>query len=863
MSHGPTLPVSMETHATKYRLDGESFEDTMTRNAWAMADDAKHFEALLPIFKGMRFMAAGRVQAAMGSPRRVTPYNCFTGDTKILTREGVMSLKEASQYSSVELLDGNKEWTHSRVYAHGRQKTYHIRFTNGKQECILFATPDHDWIVDGREDLVKTEGLKIGDRIPHLGARKNFSKDAIIHGLIYGDGTATKDGGYVLHVCAEHDETYEWLDGYPYSETDRGRLYYFFGERAWAEFKSLPERPSPEYVVGFIRGLFLADGCISKQPEYLITGPEEVYEWLKRWGPLGGFVVTGRSKLADETNFGPRTRDTYNIRFDLRSLVEDDVMKNRDRLSYPINSSWRVADIFEDYEYEVFCPDVPTTHSFVLANGMHVRNCFVSQTITDSMTGIMDSATKAAQTMRLGGGIGYDFSTLRPRGDRIVSLDSRSSGPVSFMGIFDAVCYTIASAGHRRGAQMAVLRVDHPDILEFIRAKQQPKTLEQFNISVGVTDWFMECLQSGEPFELEFDGVSYGFVDAANLWEEIMRSTWDWAEPGVLFIDRINEMNNLWYCEELSATNPCGEQPLPPNGACLLGSFNLAQYIHNDDNDNHKSFDWHLFEADIPHIVRAMDNIIDKAVYPLPEQEKEAKDKRRMGLGVTGLANAGEVLGFPYGSDEFVEFEDKVLNTLKEEAYKASARLAKEKGVFPLYDKEKYMEGRFIQTLSKATRKLIRKHGIRNSHLTSIAPTGTISLCADNVSSGIEPVFAMEYTRALQKPEGPSVELVTDYGYRVWGVEARTTLTLSAEDHLRVLAKAQEHVDSAVSKTCNVSPTMDWEEFKNLYINAWKLGCKGITTHNPDGKRGAVLVAMEDDEGAACWINPDGSKSCE
>jgi ribonucleoside-diphosphate reductase alpha chain len=800
-------------------------------------------------------------------------------------------------------------------------------------------------------------------------------------------------------------------------------------------------------------------------------------------------------------------------------------------------------------------------------------NCFVSQTIFDSMDSIMDALRNAAETMRLGGGIGYDFSRLRPEGDRIVSLGSTSSGPVSFMDIFDSLCKTIMSAGHRRGAMMGVLRVDHPDIEKFIRAKQTLGRLTQFNISVGITDEFMQAVIKGDGFDLKFEGRVYQRIDAAMLWEEIMRSTWNYAEPGVLFLDRINEYNNLYYCEELEATNPCvsgdteiltkkygyrqiqhalneeievwngyqwstvmpevtgfsqdmsrisfndgselrctkyhkfilddgtrvkakdlkegdrltkhnwpviegdmqyaemyrqgffsgdgwttgnrsyiglygekkklanlmayktckeynitggyegtdttetklylylgtdlrfsktfvppidwtlrcrldwlaglmdsdgctvcsensisvqvsskdrdflhhvkrmlncmgttgtlapmkdcwrlsisssnlkvlqelglvtyrldlsgndpqrdasrfvtvnnieddgrcavvycfnepenhsgifggvltaqcGEQPLPPYGACLLGSSNLTKYVKVDNNGK-RYFDFGQFKNDIPVIVRAMDNIVDRAIYPLPEQEEEARSKRRMGLGITGLANAGESLGLPYGTPRFVKFTESVMHMLTNEAYKASALLAKEKGVFPLYDKEKYLASKFIKTLDEDTQKLIARHGIRNSHLISIAPTGTISLAADNISSGGEPVFALTYNRTINTLRGTVVEEVSDYAFREWGVKGKTTVELTADDHLNVLMALQKYVDSAVSKTCNVDPNMPWDEFKEIYIKAWKGGCKGITTYNPEGKREGVLNVTEETEGAACWINPDGSKSCE
>ena len=468
-------------------------------------------------------------------------------------------------------------------------------------------------------------------------------------------------------------------------------------------------------------------------------------------------------------------------------------------------------------------------------------NCFVSGVIEDNMNSIMEKAAEAAETMRRGGGIGYDFSKLRPRGDLIRSLDSQSSGPVSFMGIFDAVCQTIASSGHRRGAQLAALRVDHPDIYDFVGCKRNSDKLTGFNVSVGVTDAFMEALErEDDSFDLVFDGKVYRTVSARDLWDNIMESTWDWAEPGVLFLDRIAEMNNLHYCEEINTTNPCGEQPLPANGACLLGSFNLTKYVEDG------KFNFSQFKHDIPHVVRAMDNVIDRTIYPLKVQADEAKHKRRMGLGVTGLANAGEMLGFPYGSEAFLGWAEKVFACLRDNTYRSSARLAAEKGAFPAYRPE-FLKSNFVRTLPASVKKEIREHGIRNSHLTSIAPTGTISLVADNVSGGIEPVFSHYYDRTIQTFEGPIVERVEDYAYSR-GTKGRTADSLSTKEHLDVLSLAQHYVDSACSKTINVGDEVTYEEFKDIYMSAWKAGVKGCTTFRVSGRRFGIFNAPVEEE---------------
>lgn len=485
-----------------------------------------------------------------------------------------------------------------------------------------------------------------------------------------------------------------------------------------------------------------------------------------------------------------------------------------------------------------------------LGTSKHVTpyNCFVSGPIRDSLNGdgsIMDRLAQAAETLRRGGGIGYDFSTIRPRGDTVRSLNSRASGPVSYIEVYDAMAKTISSSGERRGAQMGVLRVDHPDIEEFIHAKQNSDRLNTFNLSIAVTDEFIQAVQQGGPFSLRFEGRQYRTVDARILWETIMRSTWDWAEPGVIFIDRVNKWNNLNYCEQIGATNPCSEQPLPPFGACLLGSFNLTKYLRWGGTGKPWAFDLSALANDVSPVVRAMDNVVDAAHYPLSEQKDAATATRRMGLGVMGVANAIEACGYPYGTEDYIALMEDILATIKNEAYLASAMLAKEKGVFPLYNRERYLDSPFIGTLRCDVRKVIGEHGTRNSHLTSIAPTGTISFCLDNISSGIEPVFAVAGRRVVQMPHGPTTFDTEDYGYKYLGVVPRQASEVSALEHVQVLAAAQKHVDSAVSKTCNVGSDMPWHEFQNIYFNAWEGGAKSCATFQDGGKRGSLLKKAE------------------
>lgn len=506
-------------------------------------------------------------------------------------------------------------------------------------------------------------------------------------------------------------------------------------------------------------------------------------------------------------------------------------------------------------------------------------NCYVSGILQDSSDSIVRQGVwNAYQTMRMGGGIGYDFSRLRPNGARIKSLDSVSSGPVGngnysrgFMDIFDAVCSTVQSAGHRRGAQMGVMRVDHPDIMHFIRAKREPGRLTNFNVSVGVTNAFMEAVKNDNKFDLKWGGEVYEKVNAVALWDEIMRSTWDHAEPGVLFLDTINLKNNLWDREKIEATNPCGEQPLPPNGACLLGSLNLVKYV-----DDRGIFKYEKFKHDIVHVVNAMDNVIDVALYPLEAQKTEALNKRRMGIGVTGLADAMAMMGQDrYGSTPWLGIVEDILMTLRDTAYWASVERAQRKGSFPLFEAERYINrqwpGRhsFANGLPEELRNAIAKHGIRNSHLLSIAPTGTISLAAGNVSSGIEPHYTRGvYQRNILHEDG-SKGSYNIMGYAEWkhGVSSDTSDEVTLDRHVDVLALATKYVDSAVSKTCNVGPDVSFNQFKDVYMKAYDLGCKGITTFRPPeygGKReGIMKKAPVVETGAACYFDEQGNRTCD
>ena len=495
-------------------------------------------------------------------------------------------------------------------------------------------------------------------------------------------------------------------------------------------------------------------------------------------------------------------------------------------------------------------------------------NCFVMGSIGDDLGAIFDNLKEAALTMQQGGGIGYDFSTLRPRGAPVRGAGADASGPVSFMDVWNAMCATIISAGSRRGAMMATLSCDHPDIEAFIEAKADPGRLRMFNLSVLVSDAFMSAVERDAPWELVFGGKVYKTLPARALWDKIMRSAYDYAEPGVIFIDRINAQNNLSYCETIRATNPCGEQPLPPYGACLLGSINLARLIRHPFTAEAQ-----LDEARLQEVaalaVRFLDDVIDISRFPFEAQRAEAKAKRRIGLGVTGLADALILCRERYGSDEAAALAGRWMALIQDAAYRASAELAAEKGCFPLYDGEAFLATPGVQRLSAETRRLIATHGMRNGLLTSIAPTGTISLLAGNVSSGIEPVFDLTYSRRILAPSGEAAtQEVQDYAYRAFraafGASSSlpdyfvTAQDLAPCDHLQMQAALQPHVDASISKTVNCPAATSFAAFETIYKEAYTLGLKGCTVYRPNAVTGSVLISTPAAETPAHAAAPAG-----
>ena len=551
-----------------------------------------------------------------------------------------------------------------------------------------------------------------------------------------------------------------------------------------------------------------------------------------------------RLKEADGTEIDHTVQDTW------RRIAKDLAKVEAD----PANWEEKFYDALEGFK---FLPAGRITAGAGTGRQVTLFNCFVMGTIPDDMGGIFEMLKEAALTMQQGGGIGYDFSTIRPKGALVRGVAADASGPLSFMDVWDAMCRTIMSAGSRRGAMMATLRCDHPDIEDFITAKSDAARLRMFNMSVLITDPFMEAVKEDADWHLIFEGKTFKTVSARGLWDQIMQATYDYAEPGVIFIDRINNANNLNYCETIAATNPCGEQPLPPYGACLLGSINLARLVV-DPFEGTAQLDEELLKGLVATAVRMMDNTVDASKFPLEAQAREAENKRRIGLGVTGLADALLMVGVRYGSKEAAELTEKWLHQVARASYLASVDLAKEKGAFPLFDAGPYLASGTMVGMDADVRDAIKAHGIRNALLTSIAPTGTISLYSVNVSSGIEPVFAYSYTRkVLQKDGSRTEEEVTDYAVQMWRdkfgnkelpdyfVNAQTLLPA---DHVRMQAAAQKWIDSSISKTINCPEDIDFETFKNVYLEAYESGCKGCTTYRPNAVTGSVLSVSEKSE---------------
>jgi ribonucleotide reductase alpha subunit len=1094
-----------EVRRDKYMLPNEkTWEYTLLRFATGIYPDQvdadAHLELLQLLNQGI-VSPAGRPLAGIGSGRNVTAVNCFSGHTSIATADiGAVRLCDVVGESlNLPTKAGNAvpalirafglQWLRRITFAPAIDHPKGIRRSGRSNVRVIHeATKNHRWLLSKGGE---TTSLQVGDIVPSCAYVPDCNTDAyrsgFRHGLIFGDGSLldrhvrTGFGEYALRLCGEKkqklvsafDGLIAYNDGHD-TDHERARvgsppscqgdvMVHFY---SCVLLKELPISGLPsDYYGGFIHGWFAADGHYSpRDNSFMLTSQNhEALDWLREHAALSNWVVSGdTTSTVMKTNYGERKAP-------LRFV----------RLRRPENTHWQVVDIEEDVRKDqVYCAVVPSVGAFTLSSGVYTGNCFVMNEIEDSMRsdkgfGIMDTLSRSAYTMQMGGGIGLCFSPLRPKGANVSRIDADASGPLSFMDMWDAMCRTIMSAGYRRGAMMATLHCDHPDIFDFVDAKTDGKRLRMFNLSVLITDEFMEAVRQDGEWKLGHwkpphdndqgyrmrDGKPWYIwrtIKARDLWERIMRQTYVHAEPGVIFIDRVNRLSNLSYCETVTASNPCftgdtlvwtseghktfrdlasagkdvqvlsvnsegrfiyrtmrrprrtqrmatlvevmlmrpngkkrsvdsvirctpqhefymrdgrripaakltrgdriysvyraprgkgylglrnhlgammehhvpfenipglgididvhhidenkhnnclginhvvkcvrllnvtedvycgtvdetncffvalgendgvlvrncGEQFLPPNGDCNLGHINLAQCVKNPFTDA-AHWDHLTISTAVRAMVRVLDRIIDLTAYPLPEQLDEALAKRRIGLGVTGLATALQSLKVRYGSDEAIAATRMVMHFIANIAYAESAMLAKDHGSFPAYDKEKFLASPFVSKLDSDVRALIAEYGIRNGMLLSIAPTGTTSIAqCDNGSAGIEPPFSHFYSRKVLQGDGSTYKTfhVMDAGYRrfrrMFGEDAPlpdymvTATELSPEEHVRMLAAAQEWVDNSISKTVNCPESMTFDAFKGVYDLAYDLGCKCCSTHRPDpaSGRGSVLSVVD------------------
>ena len=877
-THDFTLHIWQE----KYRYGEEASPlETFERVAKAIAlGDAALEQSFYDAMSSGLWMPGGRIIAGAGTDKRVTLMNCLGGRERVTTQEyGTITLEEATKFKHVTLLTSSG-WIKSEVRCFGLQHLNKITLRPSRskhRKKVVYATTNHRWFTPTMRTITELRpGLTLASCTVPVNKKSSDYREGLFHGIVFGDGQLHRttlrevSGGYplgtfhhVLRACGRVTEYYELLDtfcsNYKQPPAAKGdRIYYHHGD---INLKTVPTTDkSCDYYAGFIDGWWVADGhyengdtqrCVSS------TNYEQL-NWLVTNAHRGGYVATGDKITGKKvTNLGV-AKDPC------RAIT----------IREAAHTFWTVESIEPVGISPVYCAIVPDVHAFSLTEGLYTGNCYVNKTIDDSLDDIMSGVSIAALTQQQGGGIGTDFSTLRPEGAILRRTGARASGPLPFMDMWHAMCQTIMSAGDRRGAMMGTLSDTHPDLLKFIKAKQEPGRLTNFNISILISDAFMEAVKEDAEWYLHFpvepytrtqelrsldfrddDGIDqfvYSTHSARALWELITKNTYEFSEPGVIFIDRVNDLNNLKYCEEIHCTNPCGEQPLPANGTCNLGAINLSRLVSNPFREN-AEFEFTLLRQ-LSHLgMQFLDNVIEVTNYPLPEQRDEEFQKRRTGLGVSGLADCLSQLGLRYGSQKAVEMTEKIFYTLSQSAYSASIELAKKKGSFPLFDANDYLDNTFAGTrCDHSVVDHIREHGIRNGVLLTVAPTGTTSILFGDISSGIEPVLAHEMDRNVRQSDNSFKSYKTsNYGYRLYKTIFPNSKTLPAymvtvdelsiNDHVAMQAAVQRWIDASVSKTVNVAKDLPYEQFIQVYELAYQLGCKGCTTYRPSDVRGTII----------------------
>lgn len=951
---------SEETWFQKYKFkDDTCIQDTWKRVARDLAsieeDQDKWTKKFYQALESFKFVPGGRITSNAGTGLTgTTMINCFHGSTEIITREGICKIKDLVD-KDVLLLGRSGKWSSGKIQSFGKQRIFKLTVKKNRQLKTILTTGNHKWFAytKANKNLVEltTEELQSYHRLEQSVSKSHHSTSpspiGVAQGFTYGDGSSTPYNNVATNVSLRGAK-YKVLA--PYFGLYSVRTYGGFFRipqlpNSWRRLPELTENAS--FLLGWLAGYFAADGCVSSEGECTVASAElDNIKFVKSICSVLGIRYFKEKSQEGVSNLTNRNSTIHSLCLDSKDLnnsffiIPDHKQRFIDKPRTK-KHHWKVVSVEDTgIDDSVYCAVVPTTHKFALEGNILTSNCFVDgfegQDL-DSIEGIYDTLLKQAQILKSEGGYGFCADIMRPNGAHIKGIANQSPGSVKFLELWDKSSEIITAGSNkqsrddeknfiRKGAQMVTMSCWHPDIVEFITAKETPGRLTKFNMSVLCTDNFMSAVQNDEPWDLVFpnyeayskdykkhwDGnldkwvelcnaedalvVYHSFKSARELWDLVMTNTYNRNEPGVLFVDTMNKMNNLKYCEWVNATNPCGEQVLPIGGVCLLGSINLVHFI---DVEN-KTWKFNELKKTIHTAVRFMDNVNDITNVPLKSQKKSLQEKRRIGLGVLGYGSALLMARVKYGGKKALEMTEELMGFFTNEAYKANAMLAKEKGVFDLYDEEEYLSSEFLKNLDDDTINLIKKHGMRNSHVTSIQPTGNSSCFANLVSGGIEPLFMHGYVRTSIQPapadlqipvkvdwanksykgngwswarEGDEDLLVTEFENKVWkydrhrgltkeewiedyGVSAlkqmdkwnpnspwaACTMDLSVDAHVKTMSVFAKWVDSAISKTINLPNDYSYSHFKLVYKKAWENGIKGFTTYRA-GTMTSVLSA--------------------
>lgn len=835
-------------------------------------------EQFYQALKDFRFVPGGRVLSSAGTGFETTYYNCFQGDTPVHTRAGIVPIGSLS--GPHEVLSAGGVYRTAFFRSYGYQRLWEVTLANG---AVFYATGDHQWVVTkprGGTERVPTRQL-LGRRIP-INARPAPAYDAdfaegVRHGIVFGDGSMQYGKA---HVClfGESEVLARWFDGYsarPAGGAVATKVHVCV-EGLPAAWKQLPAADaSPAYWRGFVAGLIAADGHVDARGSVMLHNKDAgVLAQIADRMASAGLVASSLMLARSVSPFDGSDKPLYCLRFFKETVRAEDLLLPSHRANFERSPQARPATVQvievneTDRIEEVFCCVEPETHTITIGHGYLTGQCFVIPSPEDSRGGILDNLKILTEIMARGGGVGVNLSTLRPRGSYIKTVNGTASGPVSWAELYSVITGdVIQQGGSRRGALMIMLDDDHPDIVEFIHAKKidpltnRPVAIEHANISVAVSDAFMQAVAEDGDWPTQFPTKAMVAANPAlagtvkpgptyrarALWRMICESAWATAEPGVVFIDRYNAWNNTWYYQTIRCTNPCGEQGLAPWNVCNLAALNLSTFVTGPLGAG--TFDYEALAQFARIGLRFSDNVIDANRYFFQENADEQLGTRRTGLGTMGLADALIKLGVRYGSPESEPIIERIYRTIRDAAYDASADLAAEKGPFPRFDRDKYLQGRFIRTLPAALQAKIAKQGIRNAVILTQAPTGTTSLLA-GVSSGIEPVFDFVFKRVDRTGE----HIIYHPLLKQWMDEHPDqerpdyfvgANDLTPEDHIRVQAMVQRYTDSSISKTCNAPNSHTIEEVERLYRLAYESGCKGVTYYR-DGSRDAVLHHIDD-----------------